>query len=222
MIRALAIDLDGTITDAERRLDLQAVALLREVVAHIPVVLATGNVLCYSEAAAVMLGTRGPLIAENGGAVKIGEEVEYFGDIARVEEAFRYLAERLPVRKATLSDLRRTEIALTREVSAEEIRHALQGFGGVEVVDTKFAIHIKDQEVNKGRAMAHVAGALGIDLQEFAAIGDSPNDREMLAMAGCSIGIGGLEDVSDYTTAEGYGAGGREALAHLLTLLQVH
>jgi hypothetical protein len=222
-IAALAIDLDGTITDADRRLNLEAVRRIRVIEARgVPVVLATGNVLCYAEAASVLIGTTGPLIAENGGLVRdpLTGRLHTMGDIESVRRAFEYLSRYQEVRKVSGSDLRQTEIAIYRDHDVEEIQRILEGFP-VEVVDTKFAIHIKDPTVSKGRALAQVGEQMGLDLEAFAAIGDSLNDREMLAVAGYSIAVGSgpLEDVADYVTRASYGEGGMEALEHLLTLL---
>ncbi|MFQ5800297.1 MAG: phosphoglycolate phosphatase, partial [Candidatus Hydrothermarchaeales archaeon] len=194
MIKALACDIDGTITDEERRLDLKAVRLLRKIEGMgIPVVLATGNVLCLTEAASTYIGTTGPVIAENGGIIKYPKEKKplYFRDInkAELEEAFEHLNKLLPVRKVSRSDLRRTEIAIYRDFDVSVVREALEEFD-VRVVDTKFAIHITDSKVNKGEALRMVAKKMGFKEEEFAAIGDSENDYEMLNAAGLAIAVG--------------------------------
>jgi len=222
-ISALAIDLDGTITDADRRLNLKAVQRIREIETRgVPVILATGNVLCYAKAASVLIGTTGPLVAENGGIVSdpLTDRLHMAGDIESVRRAFEHLSRHRKVRKVSGSDLRRTEIAIYRDHDVEEIQRIVEEFP-VEVVDTKFAIHIKDPTVSKGKALALVGEHMGLGLEEFAAIGDSVNDREMLAVAGYSIAVGRgpLEDVADYVTRESYGEGGWEALEHLLTIL---
>jgi|Deesub1362A_J573_1020465.scaffolds.fasta_scaffold00005_26 hypothetical protein len=216
MLKAIAIDVDGTLTDENRRLHLGAVTKIREIESlGVPVILATGNVLCIAEAASVFIGTTGPVIAENGGIVANPrtDEVRYIGDIKKVEKAFQDLAKRYNVRKIKRSELRKTEIAIYRDFEVNELKKALQDFD-VSIVDTKFAIHIKDPAVSKGKALEEVAKFLGIQLSEIAAIGDSENDREMLEIAGYSISVGeeSLKDVSDYVTRSSFGEGGEEAL----------
>ncbi len=182
MIKAVAIDIDGTLTDENRRLDLGAVAKARELEEQgLPVILATGNILCITEATSFFIGTTGPLIAENGGIVTYQktEETSYFGDIEKVREAFNVLEQKLKVKKVMMSELRKTEIAIYRDVPVEEVRKVLAGFD-VGIVDTKFAIHIKDSRVNKGEALKEAARMMGIGVSEIAAIGDSEGDREML------------------------------------------
>jgi len=221
MIRAVAIDIDGTLTDEKRRLDLGAVAKARELEARgLPVVLATGNVLCVTEATSFFIGTTGPLIAENGGIVtcqKTGE-TRYFGDIEKVREAFNVLEKSLEVRKVMGSELRKTEIAIYRDVPVEEVKKVLAEFD-VSIIDTKFAIHIKDSRVNKGEALKEVARMLDIGVTEIAAIGDSEGDREMLENAGYSISVSEkkLGDVSDYITKTRFGERCKEAIEHLLS-----
>jgi phosphoglycolate phosphatase (TIGR01487 family) len=221
MIKAVAIDIDGTLTDEKRQLDLGAVEKARELEARgIPVIIATGNILCVTESASFFIGTSGPLIAENGGIVNYPKtgETRYFGDVEKVREAFSELEKKLKVERVFRSELRKTEIALFRTVRVEEIKEALEGFD-VSVVDTKFAIHIKDTKVNKGEALKEASNMLGIEVSEIAAIGDSENDREMLEVAGYAISVSeeGLEDVSDYVTKSRFGEGCVEAVEHLIS-----
>jgi hypothetical protein len=225
MFRAVAVDIDGTLTDEKRRLHLEAVRKVREIEERgIPVILATGNILCFAEAAYVFIGTSGPIIAENGGIVAdlAKGKIKYMGDIKKVREAFQSLSKKVAVRKVQRSDLRRTEIAIYRDVDVDQVREALKDYN-VSIVDTKFAIHIKDPSVNKGRALAEVTKIMGIKLSEVIAIGDSENDREMLELAGYSISVGeeSLRDVSDYVTRATFGDGGKEALEHCLKMMNI-
>ncbi|MEE8167369.1 MAG: phosphoglycolate phosphatase [Candidatus Hydrothermarchaeales archaeon] len=221
MIKAVAIDIDGTLTDAGRRLDLDAVSRLRELEdLGVKVILATGNILCIAEAISIMIGTSGPLIAENGGVImdpKSGK-TSYRGNIDLVKKAFQHLMGIYKVQKVSRSELRKTEIAIYRDIEVGRVKEALNDFP-VSIVDTKFAIHIKDAEVNKGTALVKVAEMMNIKLRDIVAIGDSENDREMLQVAGYAISVGeGLRDVSDYTTKEKLGKGGREALDVVLRM----
>ncbi len=223
MIKAVAIDIDGTLTDEKRRIDLEAVRLVREIESKkIPVILATGNILCFAEAASIFIGTTGPLIAENGGVIKTihPEKFYYKGDIGKINRAFEHVQKNLDVRKVSRSDLRKTEIAIYRDCDVLEIKECIKDFD-VDIVDTKFAIHFKDPEVNKGSALKEVAKLMNIELEDIVAIGDSENDYEMLEHAGIGISVGEkkLKEVSDYVTKNGYGKGGREALKYVLSNL---
>jgi phosphoglycolate phosphatase (TIGR01487 family) len=222
MIRALACDIDGTITDEKRRLDLEALRLLRRIEGMgIPVVLATGNVLCLTEAASTYIGTSGPLIAENGGIVKDQKKKEpmYFCDIfmSDLKRAFEHLQSVLPVRTVRRSDLRKTEFAIYRDFDSEKIRDELEGFR-VRVVDTKFAIHITDPSVNKGEGLKVIARIMNLREAEFAAIGDSENDLEMLELSGLGIAVGDerLGDAAQFVTKDSFAKGGVTALEYVI------
>jgi hypothetical protein len=222
-IKAVAIDIDGTLTNELRRFDLEAVQEVREIEARgVSVILATGNILCITESAAIFIGTSGCLIAENGGVIKNikSDETFYLGDPAKAEKAFEFLSKKIKVQKVARSELRKTEIAIYRTVDVEEIKKLLRDFD-VDIVDTKFAIHIKDSNVSKGKALLKVAEIMGIKPSEIAAIGDSENDREMLEYAGYAISVGEekLRNVSDFVTKESLGKGGKEALEHVIRLL---
>ncbi len=224
-VEALAIDIDGTLTDERRRLEPEAVALLREIERRgVVIILATGNVLCVTEIAQIFIGVQGPLIAENGGIVKDSSlgVLRYLGDVVEVRRAFNHLISKREVKLVPYSDLRKTEVAILREgITAQEVRALLRGFR-VEVVDTKFAIHIKSPEVSKGQALEEVAKIRGIPLESVVAIGDSENDRDMLEKAGYAISVGepSLAGVADLVTEQRYGAGASQALRHVLTMLR--
>jgi hypothetical protein len=224
-IKAVAIDIDGTLTDTKRRLELEAVALLRELERRgVPVILATGNILCVTETVQTFIGTTGAIIAENGGVIKdllLGVE-RYLGDVVEVHRAFNHLAAKREVKLVPNSEQRKTEVAILREgITAAEVRELLTGFN-VEVVDTKFAIHIKSPGVSKGRALEEVAKLRGFAMKEIVAIGDSENDRDMLAKAGYAIAVSepSLRDVANLVTNHSFGMGAVEALKHVLALIR--
>ncbi|GBE18041.1 putative phosphatase [archaeon BMS3Abin16] len=226
MIRALACDIDGTLTDERRRLSPDALRLIREIEElGVPVVLATGNILCVTEAAKTFIGTSGPVIAENGGVIKAPGEPgpRYFCDVksGEISRAYEHLSSLLDVRLTNGSELRKTEIAIYRDHPVEEVKSVLADFN-VQIVDTKFAIHLMDPAVNKGRALLDVAEIMGIDIWEFAAIGDSENDREMLELSGLGIAVGDsrLKNSADHLIREGFAEGGVKALKKVISRLE--
>ena len=74
-IEAIAVDIDGTITDEKRQICISAIEALRKAEAKgIPTIIVTGNVVNYAYATEVLIGCSGGLVAENGGVVfKEGE-----------------------------------------------------------------------------------------------------------------------------------------------------
>jgi hypothetical protein len=76
-MKALVTDIDGTITNHVRRISLPAIEAIRRLVdGGVPVVLASGNTLCFMDGIAKMVGTDGTVICENGGVWRRG----FFGE----------------------------------------------------------------------------------------------------------------------------------------------
>ncbi|MDG6243045.1 MAG: phosphoglycolate phosphatase [Methanolobus sp.] len=219
--KALVIDVDGTITHMDRKLSLKAAAKLRSI--DVPVVIATGNVLCYAKAVAKLVGVCCNIIAENGGVIVDGFDNEPIVSdvIHECEEAYELLADHFDMEKLD-SVHRETEIVLRSDFDIEKARELLGShFPGVEIIDTHFAIHIKSRKINKGTGLIKMAELMGLKTTDFVAIGDSVNDLEMLQEAGFAIAVGNaddfLKDIADYVSTATYGNGTVEAIDHLLS-----
>jgi len=227
LIKAIAIDIDGTMTYKDRRLDIAAVDAVRKAeAAGLPVVLATGNILCFAEAAAILLGASGPLIAEDGGIVfdrasgrehVLGDRVEAERGLAALRRTFGDL------RQTRSSGMRLTGLTLERTITAEQAMDVFRRENlRLIAVDSGFAIHIKDPEVNKGNALRKVASLLKISTAEIAAVGDAINDIEMLEVAGASFAVANSDELvkkaCTHVTSEPYGRGAAEAVGKVLEL----
>lgn len=219
--KALVIDIDGTITHMDRKLSLKAAAKLRSL--DIPVVIATGNVLCYAKATAKLVGVCCNIIAENGGVIIDGFDHEPIVSdvIHECEDAYEFLSSRFDMEKLD-SVHRKTEIVLRNNFDVEDARKLLGSrFPGIEIIDTHFAIHIKSRKINKGTGLMKMAELMGLKTSDFIAIGDSVNDLEMLEEAGFAIAVGNaddfLKDVADYVSTATYGDGTAEAVDFLLS-----
>jgi phosphoglycolate phosphatase (TIGR01487 family) len=219
-LKAVVIDIDGTLTDEQRRLDLIATAAIRELT--VPVILASGNVLGFVKCAAKLIGTSDIMIAENGGVVSMGfDGPVYVGENkARCQEVLEILKKHFKLEELDGSE-RRSEVALRRNFDIDAARKVLVdgNIREIELVDTGFAVHIKGVNVNKGTALVRIAEMMGLDTGDFVAIGDSANDIEMIRAAGLGVAVGNahpaLKDAADLVTTAKYGAGVLEALKDL-------
>lgn len=227
MIRFVAVDIDGTLTFRNRRLDIAGVSALRKAEdSGLPVVLATGNVLAFAETAAILFGTSGPLIAEDGGIVfdpasereyMLGDRVEADRGLAALEQ------EHGPLQQTRSSAARLTGLTLKRKIKARVAEELLMRKGlDLVAVDSGFAIHLRSPNVNKGNALRKVASLLKASLAEVAAVGDGPNDIEMLKIAGLSFAVANsieaVKRVCTYVTKEPHGKGVAEAIDKILSL----
>ena len=216
--KAVVVDVDGTITYSDRSIDCKAVAALRSL--HVPVVIATGNVLCVARAVAKLLGTSGIVIAENGGVVECGKVESDTSHIKECREALEILKQHFfPLERLDLEN-RITEIGLRRNFDVEKARKFLGKDAQVDIVDTGFAIHIKSKKINKGTGLMRIAEMMGLDARDFVAFGDSPNDIEMLEAAGFGVAVGNahpdLKRVAKMVTKGEHGTGVEEAVRELI------
>ena len=216
MMKAIALDVDGTITNKNRRACVSAIKAIHQAEdSGIPVIIVTGNMLCSSKMISTLLGTTGGLVAENGGIIETPKGRKVLGDFSKCENAYNYLKSKHDVEKVDLSSHRISEIALTRKIPVEVIKETLKDFE-VKIYDSKFAIHLTDPAVSKGSSLKMVAEDLGINVHDIIAIGDSENDMEFLEVAGFKVAVANanpeLKDIADYVTTSYYGDGAAEAI----------
>jgi phosphoglycolate phosphatase (TIGR01487 family) len=221
LIKAVAVDVDGTITDSRRRLCCSAMESLRSAEENgIPVIIVTGNILPVTKTLSIFIGTSGGLVAENGGVIESSRGRRVLGDIQKCQNAYNFLKTQYTLEKVDFSDQRVSEIAFYRTLPVELIKDALKDFD-VKIYDTKFALHITDPAVDKGSALVHVAGDMGVQPEEILAVGDSENDLEFLKVAGVKVAVANaspeLKARADYVTEKFYGDGVKEALERFLS-----
>jgi phosphoglycolate phosphatase (TIGR01487 family) len=219
---ALICDIDGTITDARRRINTDAVLAIRRLVdGGIPVVLASGNTICSLDILCKMIGTDGSIIAENGGVFRrrFQGTPHISGDRDRAWEAFEVLRRHFALQGRELElyspDYRFADVAFARTVDVGEVRRVLGGMP-VQVLDTGFAVHLQSEGVNKGSALLRLAAEMGLPAEAFLAVGDSENDIEMIRYAGIGVAVANghplTRDAADWVSKKGYGDGFVEAL----------
>ena len=167
-IEAIAVDIDGTITDEKRQICISAIEALRKAEnAGIPTIIVTGNVVNYAYATEVLIGCSGGIVCENGGVVfKEGENnnaVETLVEKDFVTSAENHLKEKLGDKfdKHASHDnmYRLTETVFYKTIAREEIEEALEDFKYIdqlEIYDSGFALHITDKRVNKGTSLRYL------------------------------------------------------------------
>lgn len=212
--------MDGTITDNSRKICINAIKAIDLAEKNgIPVIIVTGNILCATKMLAILFGTTGGLVSENGGVIEYRKKKKILGDIKKCEEAFKYLKTKYPVEKVEFSDQRISEVAIERNIKEETVKEVLKDFD-VEIYDTKFAIHLTDPSVDKGSSLKMLASYLNIETEEIMAIGDSENDIEFLKVAGLKVAVNNadkeLKEIADYVTIKRYGDGFSEAVSKFI------
>lgn len=227
-IEAIAVDIDGTITDNTRKICISAIEALRKAEnAGIPTIIVTGNVVNYAYAAEVLIGCSGGIVCENGGVVfKEGENnnaVETMVERDFVTSAENHLKEKMGDlfdKHASHDNMYRlTETVFYKTLDNQILEDALKDFkylDQLEIYDSGFALHITDKRVNKGTSLRYLCERNGINMENVMAIGDSQNDEDFLKEVGYRIAVGNAEDklkeISTYTCEKFYGDGVAEAI----------
>jgi len=221
-LRVVVTDVDGTLTDVDRRLDPQAVEVVRDLERRgIPVALATGNVLPIALGLSRSLGLSGPIVAENGGLIyhrnAQGEDVvERLTDRSVALEAYRRLRRAgLPVRRLFTDRWRESEVALEPTVSVSAVKRAL-GRSPVDVESTGYALHLIEKGGGKLPALVRALSYIGRTPADCVILGDGDNDVAMLRAAGFSVsfasGSARARRAARYVTRSEYAAGFVEGL----------
>ncbi|WP_411968559.1 phosphoglycolate phosphatase [Haloferax sp. YSSS75] len=203
MVPPLVLDIDGTLTDAQGRLDPRVFEVLPSWDA--PVVLATGKAFPYPVSLSHYLGLPQTVIAENGGVVLADGQVTYAGD----REAAQAVADEFVARGGdlgwdaadTVNRWRETEIAVSLDADEALLREVAASYD-LEVIDTGFAYHVKSHGVEKGAGLEHVCQTLDYDPADFVAIGDSENDASTFRVAGRSFAVANADDVAKQAADE--------------------
>ena len=199
MPSAVAVDIDGTLTDDDRTLHPGIIKALRDIEdSGIPVILATGNVRPVAYALHRLLRLSGPMVCENGGVIWNPHDgfLKVMHDGNRARMAAEWLSkeiEGLDSRGIESNAWRESEWCLRVGEDDEEIRGKLANsqWKDMVVVRTGFAIHVNEPGLNKGEGLKLACRNLGIPISEVLAVGDAPNDIPMFEVAGCSIAVGG-------------------------------
>jgi phosphoglycolate phosphatase (TIGR01487 family) len=225
-IDAVVTDIDGTLTDEKRLINISAIEKIRWLTEQgIPVILASGNTSCLMHGITRFFGTSGTFIAENGGVYRIGftNPITVYAKRTVVLEAFElvhsYYEERgIPLTLYSYHE-RLSDVAFAKTVSTDEVKGILSKFHTkVIVVDTGFAIHLQLDEINKGRTLCIVAEQIGVPLSNILSIGDSVNDIEMISVSGIgacvSNSVPDLKLASTYRASSPYGDGFVEIINH--------
>lgn len=234
-VKAIAVDVDGTLTQENGSILLEAIEALRKIKKKldIRIVLASGNAYPVLMGLARYIGNVDLVIAENGGVIGLRNEVKIIGNPEIGLKARNIIKEKLGymLYESWQNNFRLVDFAfkLRRGYKWEEavekaekiiktsVPGAISVFSGV-------AIHVKDKDVNKGSGLKVAAEMLNIKTENFMAIGDSDVDVEMLKKAGIGVAVANASPKAishaDITTKQCGGRGFIEIIDELLKLKQ--
>jgi len=222
--KAIAVDVDGTLTDKDLILDMNAVKALRSLKSMgLEIIICSGNVLPIAFAISRYVGARGPVVAENGGVIYYNDEIRVLSRPDEAIRAFEYLRKRLPVRRLFTDRWRESEVGFYQDVDVDEVRRILKDFD-VLVESSGYAIHIMPNHITKMDGIRALEEMTGISPEEIIAIGDGDNDAAMIEGCGYGIALANAsekaKEKADYVTEKTYGEGFVEASMKIKEMLQ--
>ena len=218
--KAVVCDVDGTITDPQKHIQVQGIEALRQAQScGYKVMLASGNVLPVAYGLSAFIGLDGPVIAENGGVISYKDKIYKLHSGELPWKAFQHLQGSMPgIERLFTDNWRQTEVALRRSNDLEKVKAALQGWD-VEIEATGFAIHIMERGHSKMSGVRKACELLGIGLEDVVAFGDADNDVKMLKECGFGIAVGNASPAAKaaakYVTLSKHAAGVAEGLVYL-------
>lgn len=215
-IKAIAVDIDGTLTDDKRRISTVAIDALRSAENHgIRVIICSGNALPVAYGIATMIGVSGPVVAENGGIVLYDHSIYKLRDIEDAMAAYREIKEKFKIVPILSNRWRETEIGFRTDADLYDIMKVVEKYGLV-AEDTGWAIHIFKKGFGKLAGVKKAAELLKISLKDIMAIGDGQNDVEFVSRCGIGIAVKNsseeLKRIADYVCSQANGMGVKEAI----------
>ncbi len=227
-LKAVAIDLDGTLFDDNFPPPINVIAKLRSVQAKgITVMLCSGRALPYLTGVAKILGLNGPLIAEDGMIVfdQTTGKKYVMGDVKQLEAIRKIASQQITEGVETKKPQHIKELIFTLEPNPNiplqllyektlEIKthHNL----ALNISRSNQMVNILPDGTNKGAALKKATEIIGISCDQIAAFGDSLNDLPMLRASGFPVAVGNAEkevkEISKYICNNDIGEGVLEGL----------
>jgi phosphoglycolate phosphatase (TIGR01487 family) len=224
-LKAIACDIDKTLTNDAMLLDLQAVETIRHLEAiGLPVILVTARDYMTAWTLSTFMGACGVVAAENGAVLAAnmhrGEPPIALGEMARVKHGLAVLQSAFGEKVVIYPTPGRLCSAVVQRTFDVEEGNAILAPVGARLLDSSLAYHLVDADTGKGRGVREAAKVLGAEAENLVVIGDNFNDLEMFAVGGYSIAVGNapqaVKDQVDYACSARFGEGFREGVKHAL------
>jgi len=221
-VKALGVDIDGTLTENGGMVHLGSLSMLRTVERlGLRVIYVTGRSSIEAYVLSVFGGTTRIAVGENGGVVTTSPvEHKLLADKAYAEQAYEFLKSRIDNVKIKPVFPRMTEVVLERTFNTSVAAKLLKESKlPVTITDSKYAYHLNHESINKSVGFKVALDMLGIKPEESIAIGDSETDVPLFRICGYSVALGNAdEDVkasAKHSVKYNDGDGLVEALDHV-------
>ena len=188
-IRVIVTDIDGTLTDRERRINLKAIETIRLLEKKgVKVILASSHAFPVVSTLAVYIGVSSPFIAESGAVIGYPWNPIYIAKRHYEPKKVVEIMKKLGFIEAKNNIFRLVDLAFytqNMKVDTNKILEALErnGIKGVTIHDSGFAVHITPLEADKGKAVLRTLQVINERIENTLIIGDGKNDLPMFRIA---------------------------------------
>jgi phosphoglycolate phosphatase len=221
--KAFVLDIDGTICDYDGLLNLEAASSIRWLRKNgFEVILSSGRGPWDTFYLGVFLGCTKLAVCENGGVLMTSPtSIKLYSDKSKSLEAYDELSRNIPEVKVKPVSARLTEVVLLRTFDPKKGEEILNRADiPIQILDSKFALHLTRKGVSKAKALAEGLQILGIAPSETIVIGDSETDVSMFELCGFSAAVANASDYvkskASYVARGQIGDGAVEAIQHFV------
>lgn len=191
-IHVIATDVDGTLTNKEKKLSITAVKAIRKFEEHgIKIILISGQPFPSISLLAQYIGASGPIVAEGGCVVGFPWKPLYVAERKFDPNKVTELMKKIGFEPSGTNLFRLSDLAFHRvntDISVHEILNYLNkhGIGEIAAFDSGFAVHIQPKNVNKATGLIKALEIINENPKNVLVIGDGENDIPMFKIAGFS------------------------------------
>lgn len=179
MIKLVVLDVDGTLTDKNRLMSVNAMKYIRKAKKNIIFSLISGNVIPVMFSLKTFIGINGPVFGENGGIVLYNNEIKKFFDKDKPQKFLEYISKKSSVKSIFTNMWRETSVAFNMGNSDEEYVSNEAKKNDLYIVNSKFTWHILNNGQDKAFAVNYMKNEFKLDYNEILVVGDSDNDLPM-------------------------------------------
>tara|TARA_B100001750_G_C15519330_1_gene610083 strand:+ start:2912 stop:3619 length:708 start_codon:yes stop_codon:yes gene_type:complete len=221
-MKYIALDFDGTLTDENHIIDLEALwsaTMIQRM--GIDVFMVSGRTAYEMYFLAKHTGLKTIVVGENGGVV-IENSPSNIIKLANKKvplKAFEVISNKINVEEL-LTIPRLTEVVLKRTFDLNDAINIIKNENiDVDLMDSKYSYHITEKGMNKAKGFSYITNKLNINLDDCIAIGDSNTDIPLFDICGYSITMNHAEnnvkEKADFITKNERAKGAIEAFKHV-------
>ncbi|NHI93249.1 MAG: phosphoglycolate phosphatase [Candidatus Lokiarchaeota archaeon] len=237
-IKAIATDLDGTITNRIGIINLDALKRIRLLQKNnIPVIIVSGQNIYSASTLSYYMGASNFTVAENGGVISyFFSKHTLLGSRKPAEDGLEALKSKFgnKICLTSNSHLRYRDITLQKRFNLRLAREYLENQKiEAKLLDSSYIFHILDKTISKGHGLIECIKIYNekqnpiepIQLNNIVSIGDAENDQDMLNVTGYSIALRhspkSLRESADFVTTKRYGNGFCEAIDYVIKVFNL-